>query len=80
MYVSKMAENVLERSGIRNFTAHSFRGTSASVAYSSGVSIKEIMDAANWSSSKTFFKFYYKEVNIAGCDSDGHFANTVLNR
>lgn len=54
--------------------AHSFRGTSASVAYSSGVSIKEIMNAANWSSSKTFFKFYYKEVNIhdvAGCDTDG---------
>lgn len=78
--LARWLKNVLELSGIRNFTAHSFRGTSASVAYSSGVSIKEIMDAANWSSSKTFFKFYYKEVNIAGCDTDGNFVNTVLNR
>lgn len=44
---ARWLKNVPELSGIKNFTAHSFRGTSASVAYSSGVSIKEIADAAN---------------------------------
>lgn len=37
---------MLELSGIRNLTAHAFRGTSASVAYLSGLSIKEIMGTA----------------------------------
>lgn len=77
--LARWLKNVLELSGIRNFIAHSFRGTSASVANSSGVTIKEKMDATNWSSSRTFFKFYIKEVNIAGCDTDRHFANSVSN-
>lgn len=44
--LARWLKNVLELSGIRNLTAHVFCGTSALVAYLSGLSIKEIMDAA----------------------------------
>lgn len=44
--LARWLKNVLELSGIRNLTSHAFRGTSASVAYLSGLSIKEIMGTA----------------------------------
>ena len=59
-----------------NFTAHSFRGTAASVAYSAGVSMKDILDTANWTNAKTFHKFYHKDLSSV---KDSAFANSVLN-
>jgi hypothetical protein len=67
---------VLSSFGINStvYTAHSFRGTAASVAFASGVSMKEIMDTANWTSAKTFFQFYHKELPVNKSD----FASRVL--
>ncbi|CAC5392973.1 unnamed protein product [Mytilus coruscus] len=65
---------VLRLSGVEHFSAHSFRSTSTSVAYGSGVSLKEVMNTANWSSSRTFYRFYHKEVI-----RDNKFAHAVLN-
>ncbi len=45
--------------GIR---AHSTRGIASSWAWSSGVSISDICEAAGWSSSSTFAKFYNLDV------------------
>lgn len=79
MYVSKMAEKCARTVRNQELYCTFFPWNFRFRAYSSGVSIKKIMNAANWSLSKTFFKFYYKGVNIAGCDTDGQFANSVLN-
>jgi len=65
---------VLMLSGIKDFSAHSFRSSSTSAAFGAGVTLKTIMDTANWSSSKTFFKFYHKETT----KSSNNFANAVL--
>lgn len=73
-------KNVLELLGIRNFIVYFFCGIFVLVVYLLGVLIKEIMDVVNWFLLKIFFKFYYKEVNIVGCDIDGYFVNIVLNR
>ena len=56
------------------YKAHSFRSASTSCVFQKGVSIKDIMNTANWSSAQTFYKYYYKEVQ-----SDNTFANAVLN-
>ncbi len=42
--------------------AHSTRGIASSWAWSSGVSISEICEAAGWSSSSTFVRFYNLDV------------------
>ena len=53
---------LLELSGIQDFTAHSFRSTATSVAFGAGVSMQDILDTANWTTIKTFYTFYFKEV------------------
>lgn len=80
--LSFLWQHVLWRDGWGQFwsflTAHSLIGASASAAYFSGASMKKLLERANWTSSKTFFKFYFKlEWNTS---KDGHFASAVLNR
>jgi integrase len=66
---------VLSLSGINSsFTAHSFRSASTSYAFNKGVSIKTIMDTANWASAQTFYKHYYKTVN----SNSTIFSNVIL--
>lgn len=49
--LARWLKTVLSSSGIDStmYTAHSFRGTAAPVAFSSGVSLKDIMDTINYS-------------------------------
>jgi integrase len=62
--LARWLKSVLSLSGIdSSFTAHSFRSASTSYAFNKGVSIKTIMDTANWASAQTFYKHYYKTVN-----------------
>ena len=66
---------VLSLSGVDScFKAHSYRSASTSCAYKKGVSIKDIMETANWTSARTFNKHYHKEV-----DNDNKFVNAILN-
>ena len=44
------------------FKAHSVRGASCSTAAGVGVTTKDILDAADWSSEGTFQKFYCREL------------------
>jgi len=43
------------------FTAHSTRGASTSCAQIKGVLILEILRVANWTTSSTFERFYYRQ-------------------
>ena len=58
-------KDVLQLAGIdtESFSAHSTRSASTSYAASKGVSISDILKAANWSSSSTFEQFYYRPNN-----------------
>ena len=42
------------------FGAHSIRGAASSTAHNMGVTISDILNAADWSSDSVFQKFYYK--------------------
>ena len=45
------------------WTAHSTRGAATSKALSVGVSVKTILDSANWSSAGTFKRFYNRPIS-----------------
>ncbi|MEW8548627.1 MAG: hypothetical protein AB2693_34430 [Candidatus Thiodiazotropha sp.] len=58
--IARWLKNILDLSGINTetFKAHSYRSASVSAAFSRGCSLKNILDTADWSSDKTFKKFY----------------------
>lgn len=76
--IAKWLKQLLTRAGIDTdtFKPHSTRGASTSKANKFGVSIKQIMNTANWRSRGTFEKFYNKplETEIEPCS----FQSTVL--
>ena len=51
------------------FQSHSTRAASAIKAALSGLTVEEIMAAADWSSAGTFQKFYYKPSHSAAFGS-----------
>ena len=65
--IARWLRTVLEQAGINTeiFRAHSIRGASASAAARGGVTLEDILKAANWSSESVFQKFYHKELDQA---------------
>ena len=61
-------KKVMERAGIDTtiFSAHSTRGAATSKAKAAGVSIPDILKAADWSRPSTFSRFYHRPVPLAG--------------
>jgi len=57
------------------FKVHSIRGPSCSTAAGVGVTIKDILDAADWSSEGTFQRFYCRELKK---DDRTSFGTVVL--
>ena len=60
--IARWLKEVLKMSGIDTsiFTAHSTRGASSSAAADSGITINDILKAADWSTESVFRKFYYR--------------------
>ena len=56
-----------------NYTGHSTRGASTSVAAAAGLSADLILEAADWASVQTYERFYHRE------SSAGAFARAALN-
>ena len=48
------------------FSAHSFQAASTSKAMSASVSLKNILNAAQWSKESTFYKLYCKDIVTSG--------------
>ena len=62
--ISRWLKNVLRLSGIdtSQFSAHSTRSASSTLAANCGVSISDIMKVADWSRAGTFKKFYKRPI------------------
>ena len=58
------------------FKAHSVRGASSSTAASAGVTAADILKAADWSSARTFQKFYLRPTKES--DDKSSFGRAVL--
>lgn len=72
--IARWIKSVLIRSGITGYGAHSTRSASTSAALEAGLSVKDIMNVADWSNASTFNKFYKK---VTG-SSDVSFGKTIL--
>ena len=62
--ISRWMKNLMEQSGIdvEQFKPHSVRAAATSAASNFGVSIKDILKAANWARESTFLRFYHKPI------------------
>ena len=67
----------MEEAGIDTsiLKAHSIRGAAHSTAAVAGVTAKDILDAADWSSEGTFQRFYCREL---GKEGGTNLGRTVL--
>uniref|UniRef100_A0A1X7VC53 Uncharacterized protein n=1 Tax=Amphimedon queenslandica TaxID=400682 RepID=A0A1X7VC53_AMPQE len=65
--IARWLRTTLEEAGIDStiFRAHSTRGASASAEARGGVTLEEILKAANWNSESVFQRFCHKEVDQA---------------
>ena len=63
--VARWLKSVLTAAGIDTgiFKAHSVRGAASSAAANAGVTMNDILEAADWSTETVFQKFYYKPQN-----------------
>ena len=61
--IARWLKSVLASAGvdISSFSAHSTRGAAASAAAMAGVTTKQILNTADWSSANTFENFYHRE-------------------
>ena len=60
------------------FTAHTCRSAATSSADFRGIGISTIIKSASWSNSKTFKKFYLKEIEQAHSNPDKNFGVETL--
>ena len=51
---------ILADTDTEKFKAHSIRSAAALAAASAGITVNQILEAANWSSKSVFQQFYYK--------------------
>ena len=74
--IARWLKEVLGRAGIDTsiFKAHSTRGASVSAAAERGVTTKDILQAADWSTESVFQKFYYKPVQ------DSSYGRAILSK
>ena len=74
--LARWLKSLLEKAGIDTgiFKAHSVRGAATSAAANAGVTMADILKAADWSSETVFSKFYYKPVR------SGAFGSAVLSK
>ena len=65
--IARWIKTCLQETGIdvTIFQAHSTQAASSTKAALSGITVEEIMSAADWSSKGTFQKFYYKPSHSA---------------
>ena len=78
--LARWIASVLIEAGI-NATPGSIRATSASHARAAGVSIKTIMESADWSRASTFANFYSKTIpsaSLKGLIKNNDMQNAVL--
>ena len=72
--IARWLKETLLKAGIDTsiFKGHSIRGASTSKAANVGVTIEDILKAADWSAESTFQKFSYKPVH------NSSFARSIL--
>ena len=61
-----------------DYSPHSVRAASVSAAASKGLSLSTILKAAGWSNSRTFHKFYERNIHVHASEEAANFGQTLL--
>ena len=79
--IGNWIKKTLTRTGIdiKVFSAHSTRSASTSAAKMGNIPISTIVNAAGWSNTKTFSKFYDKPIDSGQKENFGHSLLKVVN-
>jgi hypothetical protein len=79
--IGKCIKKTLTKAGIdiKVFGAHSTRSASTSAAKVGHMPISTVMDAAGWSNTKTFSKFYGKPIESDQKENFGHSLLKIVN-
>ena len=62
--IARWLKDALKEAGITNYTAHSYRSASTSLAFCRTVSLKEILEQGQWTQQNTWSKYYKKELSM----------------
>ena len=76
--IARWLKDALTEAGIDNYTAHSFRSASTSLAFCRTVSIKEIMEQGQWTQHNTWSTYYKKELSVYCISNRDNFATQIL--
>ena len=60
--IARWLKDSLKQAGINNYTAHSYRAASTSLAFNRNLSIKDIMQQGQWTAESTWSRYYQKEI------------------
>ena len=75
--VARWLKEILADAGINNYTAHTFRHASTSVARNyAKLTIKDIMSQGQWTSSNTWFRHYNSDIINSNIHRD--FGTSIL--
>ena len=58
--IERWLKESLSSAGFVDFKAHSTRGAAVTAAFTQGMSVRDIMVIADWSTDSMFHKYYYK--------------------
>ena len=62
--IARWLKQTIHKSGISSFfTGHSTRSAATSKAKRVGISVKDVIDQANWTNESTFMRFYCKPLD-----------------
>ena len=60
--VARWLKDLLQKAGIKNYTAHTYRAAGTSLAHTLKLSTKDIMKQGQWTRESTWSRYYHKEV------------------
>ena len=77
--IARWLKDTLKLAGIQNYSAHSYRSASTSLAFCRTVPLKDIMAQGQWTNLNTWAKYYKKEISTYYVSNKDNFATNILN-
>lgn len=80
--IARWLKSVITRAGIEGFTGHSTRGATSTKAVTTGLSVQDVLEMADWSRETTFRRIYYRPEFVCSqaVDKPGLFSHAVLSQ
>ena len=77
--IARWLKETLKLAGIHNYSAHSYRSASTSLAFCRTLPLKDIMAQGQWTNLNTWARYYKREISRHCVSNEENFATTILN-